>query len=428
MKAGERDERALALARNRRRMRHAAFTARWSHPSATPARPLPSAGTARAHAGGRGERRTEIQWLRALAACEVVICHSNLLTKHFSTQVLTPAWYQPLSALGVELFFIVSGYVICMRVGAGDKGGAFLASRILRLYPMYWIFTSLAVVAFLLNPAWHLNNFDPNLVSMARSYLILPQMGFPILGVGWTLEHEMIFYAFVAVMLLTIGGSNPAKLSLAWLFAGLGAIGLIMGAPPSPAIAGAPGAGPTPLLSHIFSPFMFAFGFGWLVRTLEAMTTPRMALNALPFAVLAAAPLWFAPEWGLMPGYRIGVAAIVFMGFLSCRRIFADNALNRLVWKLGDASFSIYLSHWFILSAGGKLLGHLDTPASLELPVRIIGISLSIAVGVAIFNILEKPIDRRLRRRGATKTSATPTPALPMPIPVAIRTGLDRRG
>ncbi len=425
MKAGGRDERARILARDRRRMRHAALAARCAGSAAPPRRlPLPAAaGVRQTQASGQVERRTEIQWLRALAACEVVVCHSNLLTKHVSTQIITPTWYQPLSAIGVELFFIVSGYVICMRVRPSDKGGAFLASRILRLYPMYWIFTSLAVAAFLLNPAWHLNNFDPDLVSMAKSYLILPQMGFPILGVGWTLEHEMIFYAFVAVMLLTIGGGHPAKLCLAWLLAGFGAIGLIMGAPPSPMIAGAPGAGSSPLLSHIFSPFMFAFGFGWLVRTLEGMTPSRMALNALPFAVLAAMPLWFAPEWGLMPGYRIGAAALVFMGFISCRGIFADNALNRLVWTLGDASFSIYLSHWFVLSACGKLLGRLGMPAPLELPVRIIGICFSVAVGIAIFNAIEKPIDRRLRRRGAATINATPTS-----IPVAVGTGLDGRG
>jgi exopolysaccharide production protein ExoZ len=357
------------------------------------------------------ERRTEIQWLRALAACEVVICHSNLLTKHFTTGTITPSWYQPLSAIGVELFFVVSGYVICMRVGPSQKAGAFLGSRILRLYPMYWIFTSLAVVAYLLNPTWHLNNFAPDFVSMAKSYLILPQMGFPILGVGWTLEYEMIFYGSVAVMLLTIGGSNSAKLLLAWLLAALGAIGIIMGGPPSPMIAGAPGAGSNAILSHIFSPFMLAFGFGWLMRLLEEMKPHERGLNALPFGLLAIAPLWLAPEWGLLSSYRIGVASLIFAIFISCRRIFVDDALNRFVWKLGDASFSIYLSHWLVLSACGKLLGRFDIPASFDVPVRIVGIAFSIAVGVLVFVTVEKPIDRRLRRRSPVIPAGKPVPS-----------------
>ncbi|WP_245973740.1 acyltransferase family protein [Bosea caraganae] len=356
------------------------------------------------------ERRVEIQWLRALAACEVVVCHSFLLTKHISTNAALPAWYQPFSAMGVELFFIVSGYVICMRIGTSESGWSFLRSRILRLYPMYWLFTSLAVLAYALNSAWRLNNFTPDLVTLAKSYLILPQMGFPILGVGWTLEHEMIFYSSVAAMLLTLGGGTRARLGLAWLMAAFGATGIVFAGVPSPVIAGAPGAGSSAIVSHVFSPFMFAFGLGWLIRSLEGLRPVERALSALPFAAFALAAFWLAPEWGLHPIYRIGVAAMLFIGFIACRGLFADNALNRLVWKLGDASFSIYLSHWFVLSAGGKLLGHFDVPASLVLPARIIGIVLSIAVGVAVFLLVEKPLDRRLRRMSSGEPAGKPLP------------------
>lgn len=348
----------------------------------------------------QGERRTEIQWLRAVAAIEVVLCHSDLLTKQFSASAIARSWYQPFSALGVELFFIVSGYVICMRVQPTDRGGGFLVSRMLRLYPLYWLFTSLAVLAYLLNPAWHLNQFTPDFVSMAKSYLILPQIGFPILGVGWTLEHEMVFYVFVAVMLATAGGGGRARLGFAWLMAALGAVGLAFGGLPNPLIAGAPGAGPNALLSHVFSPFMFAFGFGWLVRLLEGMTPLEKGANALPFALLAAGGFALAPSWGVMPGFRLAIAALVFLGFILCRRVFADNALNRLVWKLGDASFSIYLSHWFVLSAAGKLLGRFGPPGWLDIPVRVVGIALSVAIGLLFYAMIEKPLDRLLRRRG----------------------------
>ncbi|KRE05836.1 hypothetical protein ASE63_05810 [Bosea sp. Root381] len=359
------------------------------------------------------ERRVEIQWLRAVAACEVVICHSSLLTKHFTSSVPIPAWYQPLSAIGVELFFIVSGYVICMRVGESDGARPFLVARILRLYPMYWIFTCVAVLAYLLNPAWHLNNFTFELLPMAKSFLILPQTGFPILGVGWTLEHEMVFYVFVAVMLLTIGGSNRAKLSLAWLLAGLGAVGAVLGTPPHPLIAGAPGADSTALLSHVFSPFMFAFGLGWLARVLEDGRSSKLWIDVLPFILFAIGALWLAPEWGRLPLLRIAIAALVFAGFLACRGRFADTPLNRLIWQLGDASFSIYLSHWFLLSAGGKLMGHLDPPDWLELPVRIVGVGASIAFGLVVFLLIEKPLDRKLRRRPATLPVAAPVPSAP---------------
>ena len=85
----------------------------------------------------RPEKRYELQWLRALAASEVVVCHSDLLTKHFSDfRIGSLTWYYPLSGMGVELFFVLSGYIICMRAPSIDNGPRFLLSRILGLYPM----------------------------------------------------------------------------------------------------------------------------------------------------------------------------------------------------------------------------------------------------------------------------------------------------
>ena len=63
----------------------------------------------------------------------------------------------------------------------------------------------------------------------------------------------------------------------------------------------------------------------------------------------------------------------------------------------GDASFSIYLSHWFVLSAVGKLLGALQPPAYSAEVVRVLGVAVSVAVGVWIFKVLERPLDLWLR-------------------------------
>jgi len=339
------------------------------------------------------ERRTEIQWLRALAAIEVVICHSDLLTKHFSDyRILGSAWYQPLGGIGVELFFIVSGYVICMRAPEAPGGGRFLLSRILRLYPMYWIFTSLVLVAHSINPSWRLNNYDPGFISLAKSYLILPQWGFPILGVGWTLEHEMIFYAFVAVVIALWGLKGPARPGVAWALAGMGLVGSMLGPGPSPWI----------WTFHACTPYMFAFGLGWLLRWVEEAEHPGRYWHIALFAGVGGIAFWVGGEWADRLVFRIAIAGLVFWGFIACRRAFeADTWLNRAAWKFGDASFSIYLSHWFVLSATGKALGALHLPAATDGLVRVLGITLSAFVGLWFFTALEKPIDRMLRRKGA---------------------------
>ncbi len=334
-------------------------------------------------------RRTEIQWLRALAASEVVFCHSDLVTKHFTDfRLIDSWWYKPLEGIGVEIFFMVSGYVICMRAPTHATGGTFLLSRIRRLFPMYWIFTTLVVLTYLANPDWRLANFGLGLSSLLKSYLILPQMGFPILGVGWTLEHEMIFYGFVALMMTFWGMSASVRMAVAWCLATMGFLGCLHGPEPGPSV----------WTFHIFSPYMFAFGFGWLIRCVEEMSPHDRLRNVALFVAMECAAYVIGTDYGDRLMLRVIFAASVFTAFIGCRRYFeATTMLGRIGWRLGDASYSIYLSHWFVLSAIGKGLGILQPPAMASGPVRLLGIAVSIVVGLGIYAALEKPIDRWLR-------------------------------
>jgi exopolysaccharide production protein ExoZ len=332
-----------------------------------------------------GAKRTEIQWLRALAATEVALAHSDLVTKHFSDyRLVSEWWYQPLGGAGVELFFILSGYVICMRIQTYSTGGAFMLSRIRRLFPLYAIFTTLVLLTYFINPAWRLNNFQLSLTSIAQSYLILPQWKSPILGVGWTLEHEMVFYWLVGLVMLGWSMQSRARPAIAWILTAMGFLGCLQGPEP--------GYGLWPF--HIFSPYMFAFGFGWLLCCVEEMGVPARTASLAIFAAIGIVAYTAGTEFGDRLLFRIALMALIFYGFIASRRMFeSDNLMNRLAVKAGDASFSIYLSHWFVLSAIGKLLGALDPPAYTADFLRGLGILTSIAIGVWLFQVLERPVD-----------------------------------
>jgi exopolysaccharide production protein ExoZ len=338
-------------------------------------------------------KRIEIQWLRAIAAIEVAFIHSDLVTKHFTDyRISSEWWYQPLGGIGVELFFILSGYVICLRVPTYATGSEFIISRIRRLFPLYWVFTSLVLITYFLNPTWRLNNFDLSLTSVVQSYLILPQWGFPILGVGWTLEHEMVFYGLVALMMFGWSMTGPARVVIAWILALMGFIGCLQG--------GQPGWGLWPF--HIFSPYMFAFGFGWLLCCTEQMERSARIAHLVLFVTIATVAHYAGSEFGDRLLLRIACVAVIFYGFIACRWAFtSDNLPNRIAVKVGDASFSIYLSHWFVLSAVGKLLGAVQPPEYLAEPIRILGLAVSIAIGVWLLNMVEKPLDRYLRGGGS---------------------------
>ena len=362
----------------------------------------------------RAAKRNEIQWLRALAATEVVFVHSDLLTKHFTDYRLI-AEDAPLAGIGVELFFILSGYVICMRAPSYATGRAFMTSRILRLFPMYWIFTSLVLLAYFINPAWQQGGgFDQlSLTRIAQSYLTLPQWDYPILGVGWTLEFEMVFYWLVALAMLGWSMTGHARLAIAWLLVVMGFIGCLQGPEPGWGV----------WAFHIFSPYMLAFGFGWLLCCVEAMDRPARIKNLALFVTIAGAAYLVGTEFGDRLLFRIAFVGLIFYGFIACRWAFtSDNLINRIVMKAGDASFSIYLSHWFVLSPLGKLLGTVHPPAYSSELVRFLGVAASIAVGVWLFNNLEKPIDRCLRSGG----TAADFPWLRLLCP-SLRAGTSRR-
>jgi exopolysaccharide production protein ExoZ len=332
----------------------------------------------------RDDRQNNIQWLRAIAALEVVIWHSNLLTKHFSSFSiqLTPG-YQLLGGVGVELFFVVSGYLMCLIMPHYKSGASFMIARIARIVPMYWVFTSLVIVVYLCNPEWRLGNSEFNVPTLLKSYFIIPQSDYPILGVGWSLEQEMIFYVGLALVVAsTAGFVRFSKLPVAVLLTTLGVLGFALGSGPIPRV----------WMFQIFSPYMLLFAFGWAIRC--AIEVPGGRIST---ALAVAIWLYCEPVDAHLI-VRIQVVAAVFMLAYFARGILqTDNLVNRTASKLADASFSLYLSHWFVLSALGKVIKVFHLPPQMDLPIRVVGIAVCMAVAMVVYRYLELPIERLLR-------------------------------
>jgi exopolysaccharide production protein ExoZ len=344
-------------------------------------------------------KRNDLQWLRAAAAIEVIISHSDLVTKHFSTTLINSSSYKSFSGIGVELFFILSGYLICQQAPTYKSGRDFMVSRFLRLAPMYWIGTTLVVIAFSLNHNWKLGGglAESPLTYALMSYLFLPQSAYPILSVGWTLELEMAFYAIVALAMIVLPSVRGVEgRAVALTLALLGCIGFAFGTGP---IGGA--------WDYSFlSPYMLAFGAGWLLRLLDESGGARQNLTAVSAFLLIAVlgPLTNSVDAALL--YRIAVAAAIFIAVCHFGFYFEiNNRLNRAMGRIGDASYSLYLFHWFVLSIVGKMAGVLNLPTSFDIPVRVLTILLCIGISCLIFTLVENPVDRYLR--GSTRQKKT---------------------
>jgi peptidoglycan/LPS O-acetylase OafA/YrhL len=144
-----------------------------------------------------------VQYLRAAAALAVVYYHVSALSQE--TWGLDPERIDHVGAAGVDLFFVISGFVMAMIVGrpGAFDGREFWVRRIARVVPAYWVITfAVFALAWFMPHLFNSTTADVYTLMTSLSFLALDQGGgntTPLLVVGWTLNYEIFFYAIVAL-------------------------------------------------------------------------------------------------------------------------------------------------------------------------------------------------------------------------------------
>lgn len=164
-------------------------------------------------------RVNEIDLLRFCAALAVVVYHYAF--RGYAADGLSSMPYAPLAPLakygylGVELFFMISGFVVLMTAAASDNVRDFVISRVVRLYPAFWVcctITYLVTLAFGAPGATTIHQFLMNLTMLSGLSKFQP-----IDGAYWSLLVEIRFYALVGVV-IAIGRIRQAQtLLIIWL-------------------------------------------------------------------------------------------------------------------------------------------------------------------------------------------------------------------
>jgi len=346
--------------------------------------------------GGRG-KLFHLQALRGLAASLVVLSHSvdslavrDLFPKAFASRLAISGYF------GVATFFIISGFII-YKTSAGsfaDARGAtvFIIKRLIRIFPVYWIATALFVV---LSP--HRDTYG--LSDIVYSFLLIPHVlpsapdMHPLVGQGWTLQYEMQFYLIFAVGLLLTRRAGTI-LIVATLFAlvGIGAAIMPLSAVTDPMTLPEFWTRPILLL------FSVGIGFGVLeVRLPASFAVPR------PFLLmLCVLGLWFAYSLTapLTAQEQTQFPTVVVIWLLCAAWVFAsifghsrEGRFEALAEHFGDASYSVYLFHTFILSALLRLKVQEYSPL-LFVVAALVGSNI---FGFAVYRLVERPILRTFR-------------------------------
>ena len=185
----------------------------------------PVATVERAVAPPRGSRLAALDGLRLLAAFSVLAYHYTGINRDYwgakpLVEFPTLHHLSRYGYLGVELFFIISGFVILMT--AYDRTvQSFVASRVARLYPAYWV---AILITFLLQQFWTGGRTPTLLEALGNLTMAQNAYGFTdVQGAFWTLWVELRFYLLIGV-LMAVGMTRGRLLAFAVLWPVIGQV------------------------------------------------------------------------------------------------------------------------------------------------------------------------------------------------------------
>jgi peptidoglycan/LPS O-acetylase OafA/YrhL len=160
-----------------------------------------------------GSRLTQVDGLRAVAALSVVFYHYTTRFDQVFVHSTPLAFNFPFGYLGVQLFFIISGFVIFLTLDAAKTPTDFVVSRFSRLYPTYWV---ALLASWLALRAADLPGFTPSVgelianVTMVHEYFGIASVD----GVYWSLGVEIMFYAWMLLFWTTGALKRPVLVVL----------------------------------------------------------------------------------------------------------------------------------------------------------------------------------------------------------------------
>jgi exopolysaccharide production protein ExoZ len=289
---------------------------------------------------------------------------------------------------GVDLFFVISGFIMVVSsqklFGQDGAARAFLCRRVTRIVPLYWLATLTLIGLELMR---HNISLDPPTLDVwertIAGFFFFPidsPAHEPILTVGWSLNHEMLFYLLFAA---TIRFRQWVALaSVCGLLVALVVLGR------------------TGIVHHIgiqavwLNGIQLEFIYGIAIGVLYLRCRPGPAIGALSLA-FGVAILMRSNYSTANREFYLGLpAALIVLGAVCLPQVPARSQAGRLVTLLGDASYALYLLHWILFAYSGH-----------DLP-RFILLALAVALSIAVRLLIEVPMLNVFRR--LTFTSRRP--------------------
>lgn len=340
-----------------------------------------------------------LQVCRAAAALLVVLYHLGAtvaLEKYFGIHAFAVPFR--FGDAGVEFFFVLSGFIIThvhyADMAKPSRALAYLRKRLVRIYPIYWfVFLAVYFSALLVPSMRETIPSDPWLILRALSLMPLDQdlfggTGAPVIIVAWSLQYEMAFYFLVLLAILS------RSLAVAALIAIVSAMAFGESFPWS--FIG----------SFHVTYFFLGVGVALLCRSKTVLSPPTITAAIGIFLFFAfgiyevAFPMVSAYEKAFeLVGYGFTSCLIIY-GLVKLEDGGTRIATGSLPTLIGDASYSIYLIHFPLISVICKLAMAAGLSGTYgALVTYLIAANSCVVAGVLLHLWVERPLLRSFSRR-----------------------------
>ncbi|QPF84232.1 acyltransferase [Bradyrhizobium genosp. L] len=329
-------------------------------------------------------RNQTLDLLRGIAILGVVLSHCALRATSVVPGLQSIGY--DYGQLGVQLFFIVSGYTMMLTYGERSDlaaAGSFYLRRAFRIVPLFWLAIPfyLAITGGAGIKQWAPDGISATDVALTVGFLQLfsPTAFNSVVPGGWSIAVEMQFYLLFPLLIRLFRQPNGplacyGLIALTSVVAGVVADHYLV-----PRLA----AALPPLQAYLAAGLYYCwlprqaicFGLGLLLYdVIERGSRPRLGALLLVGACLTS-------SWGAQVGLLFAMAYVLLAG----------KASNSLIGLLGRHSYAVYLLHFAVLSALAKWL-QVDL---VLMTVLVVGVSLALS-----YVLIEPLIERRFNRLG----------------------------
>jgi peptidoglycan/LPS O-acetylase OafA/YrhL len=344
----------------------------------------------------KNEKIDSLQVFRAIAAILVVLFHiTSYSQERYGYTFLDNRF--AFGYTGVDFFFVLSGFIIfyihVKDVGNRQQIQPYVAKRLLRIFPIYWIITFAKVSVIFLLPALA-KSYERESGVIIASFLLFPQRNLPIIGAAWTLSYELFFYMLFG-MAIWLGYRRGLYLFAGWTIL---VLGYVIGK----------AAGLTIFPDHYLIRFALnERNLEFILGCLSAYIAMNYKVSYPKFVAITGGLLFLAAglyvsNGGRVPSYTVlfGLPSLLLVTGSASIELQRYVRFPKLLVFLGNASYSIYLTHAMFVNIFTVIFDFLNWTNQLPPSVLMSTIAIgAILGGSAVYQFLERPLLSLLRRK-----------------------------